>query len=496
MKITVVSAAAKCTSQLIVVFANSTQKKNESIAGFGGKFPPELDKSTVLGNLPAHFKGEEGQTTFSRGAKGQPSVLVMGEGSAKKYSAENARRWSGAILKFAQAEKVKSIRVCAPSSMNPNDAVIGFTEGLLLANYKFTAFKAADKNEVPVENIEIAVDKFSATLHKVAAASTIVAEATNFARYLGDCPGNFMTPTQLAKEAQNVATGSKMKVTIWDKARIAKEKMDSFLGVSLGSDQEPKFIIMEYKGGNAKQKPFCLVGKGLTFDSGGISLKPGAGMEEMKFDMCGGAAVIAAMSAIAKLKLNINAIGYVAATENMPGPSANKPGDIRAARNGKTIEINNTDAEGRLILADALVYASEQKPGMILDAATLTGAMMIALGNTHTGFFSRNDALVKKINAAATTCGEAVWHMPMTDDHVKDMKGYYADLTNLAPSRNAGSATAAAFLESFVEKDIPWAHFDIAGTAWNVSGRLPYITTKGASGAIVRTFIEMARAYK
>lgn len=496
MKVAVVSAASKCNSQLIVVFANSTKKKNESIATFGGKLPQGMDKNSILANLPAHFTGDEGQTTFTRGTKNSPSILIMGEGTSKKYSAENARRWSGAIFKTAQAEKFKSIHVCAPSSMNPNDAVVGFTEGLLLASYKFTAFKAADKNEVPVENIEIAVEKYSATLNKVADASTIVANATNLARYLGDCPGNFMTPTQLAKEAQNSATGTKMKVTVWDKARIAKEKMDSFLGVSLGSDEEPKFIIMDYKGGNAKQKPFCLVGKGLTFDSGGISIKPSAGMEEMKFDMCGGAAVIAAMSAIAKLKLNINAIGFVAATENMPGPSANKPGDIRAARNGKTIEINNTDAEGRLILADALVYACEQKPGMVLDAATLTGAMMIALGNTHTGFFSRNDALVKKINAAATAAGEAVWHMPMTDDHAKDMKGYYADLTNLAPSRNAGSATAAAFLEAFVEKDVPWAHFDIAGTAWNVSGRLPYITTKGASGAIVRTFIEMAKAYK
>ncbi len=496
MKFTVVSAATKSNSQLIVVFANAAKKKNDSVATFSGKFPAELDKATVLESLPAHFKGEEGQTCFIRGLKGQPSVYVMGEGASKKYSAENARRWSGALLKVAQAEKVKGIRVCAPSSMNPTDAVIGFTEGLLLANYKFTAFKAADKNEVPVDNVEIAVEKYSATLNKIADASVVVAEATNFARYLGDCPGNYMTPTQLAKEAQDAAKGTKIKVTIWDKARIAKEKMDSFLGVSLGSDQEPKFIIMEYKGGNAKQKPLALVGKGLTFDSGGISIKPSAGMEEMKYDMCGGAAVIAAMSAIGKLKLNVNVIGLVAATENMPGPSANKPGDIRAARNGKTIEINNTDAEGRLILADALVYASEQKPGMILDAATLTGAMMIALGNTHTGFFSRNDALVKKINSAATTCGEAVWHMPMTDDHAKDMKGYYADLTNLAPSRNAGSATAAAFLESFVDKDIPWAHFDIAGTAWNVSGRLPYITTKGASGAIVRTFIEMARAYK
>lgn len=495
MKITAVSASSKNSSQLVVVFANSTTTKKETTASFSGKFPSDIDKNQVTEVLPAHFKGDEGQTILARNSKSKPLVLVMGAGASKKYSAENARRWSATILKAAQQEKVKSVRVYAPAGIAPADAVAGLTEGLLLANYKFSAFRAPDKNEVPVDNIEIAVEKYMPTLNKVAEASTIVADATNFARYLGDCPGNFMTPTQLAKEAQSVA-GGKLKVTVWDKARIAKEKMDSFLGVSLGSDEEPKFIIMEYKGGKAKQKPFCLVGKGLTFDSGGISIKPSAGMEEMKFDMCGGAAVIAAMSAIAKLKLNINAVGFVAATENMPGPSANKPGDIRAARNGKTIEINNTDAEGRLILADALVYACEQKPGMVLDAATLTGAMMIALGNTHTGYFTRNDALVKKINAAATAAGEAVWHMPMTDDHAKDMKGYYADLTNLAPSRNAGSATAAAFLESFVEKDIPWAHFDIAGTAWNVSNRLPYIATKGASGAIVRTFIEMAKAYK
>jgi len=186
----------------------------------------------------------------------------------------------------------------------------------------------------------------------------------------------------------------------------------------------------------------------------------------------------------------------VPATENMPGPAANKPGDIRKSRNGKTVEINNTDAEGRLILSDVLVYACEQNPALICDAATLTGAMMIALGNTHTGFFTRDQKLRKKIEDAAEVAGERVWNMPLIDDHGKDMKGFYGDLTNLAPSRNAGSATAAAFLENFVDKKIPWAHFDIAGTAWNVSNRLPYIIGKGASGVIVRTFVELARTHK
>jgi leucyl aminopeptidase len=253
---------------------------------------------------------------------------------------------------------------------------------------------------------------------------------------------------------------------------------------------------MEYKGGPASQKPICFVGKGLTFDAGGISIKPSAGMEEMKYDMCGGSAVIGTMATIAKLKLKVNVIAYVPASENMPGPSANKPGDIRKARNGKSIEINNTDAEGRLILADALSYASEKKPAWIVDTATLTGSMMIALGNTHTGFFARDNKMTSKIEKAAKKSGEEVWPMPLCEHHSNDMKGTYADLTNTAPSRNAGSATAAAFLENFVEKEIPWAHFDIAGTAWHVGHRLSYAPGKGASGVMVRTFVQMARDHK
>jgi leucyl aminopeptidase len=323
---------------------------------------------------------------------------------------------------------------------------------------------------------------------------TTLAECVNFARWLGDRPGNRMTPTNLADEAVKAAKGTKLKVNVWDRARIKSEKMGSFLSVALGSSQEPRFIIMEYNGLASGKKPICFVGKGLTFDSGGISIKPSSGMEEMKYDMCGGAAVIATMLAIARLKLKVNAIGLVPATENMPGPGANKPGDIVVARNGKSIEVNNTDAEGRLILADALVYACEQDPSLIVDAATLTGAMVVALGNTHTGFFTRNDKLAEKIQRAADGSGEWVWRMPLTDFHVRDMRGTYADLSNISSGKGAGSATAAAFLEQFVDRDVPWAHFDIAGTAWHAGERLPYCPRKGATGAIVRTFVELAKA--
>jgi leucyl aminopeptidase len=237
------------------------------------------------------------------------------------------------------------------------------------------------------------------------------------------------------------------------------------------------------------------VGKGLTFDTGGISLKPGAKMEEMKYDMGGGAAVIGTMLAIAQLKLKINAIAFVPATENMPGSKATKPGDVHTARNGKTFEVNNTDAEGRLILSDALCWASEQKPAAIIDAATLTGAMVVALGNIHTGYYTRNSALKNKIEKAAGETGELVWNMPLTDAHAKDMKGTFADLSNISSAGGAGSATAAAFLEQFVDGDIPWAHFDVAGTAWACGNRLSYCTPKGATGVMVRTFVEVAKQF-
>jgi leucyl aminopeptidase len=237
------------------------------------------------------------------------------------------------------------------------------------------------------------------------------------------------------------------------------------------------------------------VGKGLTFDSGGISIKPSAAMEEMKYDMCGGAAVIGTMLALARLKAKVNVIGLVPSTENMPGSQAVKPGDVYFARNGKSVEVFNTDAEGRLILGDALAYGTEQNPVAMFDAATLTGAILVALGNTYTGVFTRDRKLMRRVQDAADISGEWVWGMPLDDFHSDDMRGHHADLCNISSGRLAGSSTAAAFLEEFVGKDVPWAHFDIAGTAWNVNSRLPYHPRKGASGVIMRTFVELAQSF-
>ncbi len=428
-------------------------------------------------------------------------VLVVGLGAETKMDHEVVRQAGAALLKEMKTVKLTEVFVSldglTTSKKDRAEYTRAFVEGLHLAGYTFDELKnIKDKKETKILTINLvsktAKDKALVQAFQNAA---VLAEATNFARRLGDMPGNLMTPTILANHAISAAKGSGLKVTAWDKKRIEKEKMGGLLGVAQGSNQEPRFIVMEYNGAAKTKKPVAFVGKGLTFDSGGISLKPGAKMEDMKYDMCGGAAVIGAMLAIARLKLKINAIAFVPATENMPNGRATKPGDVHTARNGKTFEVNNTDAEGRLILSDALCYASEQKPAVIIDAATLTGAMIVALGNIHTGYFTRNAALKTKVEKAAQVSGELVWNMPLVDQHLKDMKGAYADLSNISYTGGAGSSTAAAFLEQFVDDTIPWAHFDIAGTSYACGSRLNYCHAKGATGVMVRTFVELAKQF-
>ena len=445
------------------------------------------------------ISGSANETVLFRDASvaGSRHLLAIGLGDQKSFNHEKLRQAAASMVSALKSTKVKTVSVALDTlphnSLSADLTVQALTEGALLADYSYSELKESKDAARGLETITIVSTHKSKTYDNGLEIGTVLAECVSFARRLGDAPGNYMTPTILAEETLKAAKGTKLKVTVWDRAKIKQEKMGSFLSVSNGSAEPPKFIAMEYNGASTSKKPVCLVGKGLTFDCGGISIKPSAGMEEMKYDMCGGANVIAAMVAIARLKLKINAIAFVPSTENLVGPAATKPGDVVVARNGKSIEVNNTDAEGRLILADALVWASEQDPAMILDAATLTGAMVVALGNIHTGFFTRNDKLARQVEDAADATGELVWRMPLTDYHVKDMKGTYADLSNMSSAKGAGSATAAAFLEHFVAKDIPWVHFDIAGTAWHAGDRLSYCPRKGATGAMVRTFVEMAK---
>lgn len=430
-------------------------------------------------------------------------VLVVGLGENPTH--ETFRQAAAVVHSNIKSLKASTVSVelegAVSDKRNAGRSVQAFTEGLILSDYNFDELKSKKKDsEKKDKDSEMAVRLVTpfATdvgVKKAFQEAHVLGESVNFSRRLGDMPGNLMTPAILADTVVEAVKGTGIKATVWDKARIKREKMGGLLGVSQGSDQEPRFIILEYKGAAASKKPLVFVGKGLTFDCGGISIKPSAAMEEMKYDMCGGANVIGATLAIARLKLKVNLICLVPATENLVNGSATKPGDVHFARNGKSFEVNNTDAEGRLILSDALCYATEQNPEMIIDAATLTGAMVVALGNIHTGYFTRNQGLKKKIEAAAEASGEWVWNMPLTDHHVKDMKGTYADLSNISSGKGAGSATAAAFLEQFVGEGIPWAHFDIAGTAWAVGNRLPYCPKKGASGAMIRTFVELAKQF-
>lgn len=487
---------SQASGETLVLFAQqkkSGQKTTVQISGVSKGLKALIDAEET-------FKGGAKDVLFLRNANAENFKHLLFVGLGEKNDAEAIRQAAAAVFAALKKEKVKTAAIAFDTLPGKKaDAVAqAVTEGLLLSAYEFKDYMTKKKEEEKgLESIELlpsARAKAPAIKTGIAAAA-VLAEATNFARWLGDNPGNKMTPTDLANAAVAQAKGTKLKVTVWDKPTLVKKKAGALLGVAAGSDQDPRMIIMEYKGAAAGKKPLCLVGKGLTFDSGGISIKPGPGMEEMKFDMCGGAAVIGAMLAIARLKLKVNVVGIVPATENMPGPSATKPGDILTAMNGTTIEVNNTDAEGRLILADALCVAKEYEPAAILDAATLTGAMVIALGSSYTGVFSNNDGLMKKIEAAADAAGERVWRMPLCEDHTSDIKGTYADLCNIGSSREAGSATAAAFLKSFVDEKTPWAHFDIAGTAWNAGKRFPYHPKKGASGCMVRTFVEVAKKY-
>lgn len=487
MKITIAKQDSKIKN--CILFVSSSQMKQNT---------------TQEKAIKDFFKGSWGETFFLPNAKSSENIMFVGIEDEAQFSYEKARRAVAIAFKaFAKYEQ-ESVKIDISSlqrktTKDYEQLSQAVTESLLLSEYQCDEFKSKPKNaKKTIKTICLcgASDSNKKAVQKGLSIGLITGQATNLARKVANYPGNYMTPSILAKEAQKVAQGTKLKVTVWDKKKLTSEKMGGILGVGAGSAEESRFIIMEYKGGPKTQKPICLVGKGVTFDTGGISLKPGHTMDEMKFDMCGAAAVLGAMTAIEKLKLKVNVLGLIPSAENMPSSKAIKPGDILTARNKKTMEILNTDAEGRLILADALSYACEQKPQAIFDAATLTGAIISALSNLFSGVFTRNEKLVSTIMKASEKTGEKIWRLPLVDEFANDMRSTIADVSNLSSSRGGGSSTAAGFLENFVEKNIPWAHFDIAGTAYNTHQRLEYCAPRAASGVMVRTFIEIARSYE
>jgi leucyl aminopeptidase len=440
------------------------------------------------------FKGREGQALVLYPGEGSRArrLLLIGLGKRERYDAERLRRAAATAARQAArigtsdlAFHLRQEREAAPSIV---DAARAVAEGFELGSYVFDAFKTRGEEEpARVERVDVLVaeDDPAAVEHAIRIGSAS-ARAENLARDLGNTPGNVATPTYLADRAVEIAGRHGMKVEILGPAEMREHGLNALLAVAAGSVEEPRLIVLEHRRGPAGSKPIVLVGKGLTFDSGGISIKPAQGMEEMKFDMCGGAAVLAAMDAIGELQIEIDVIGVVPSSENLLSGAAMKPGDIIRAHSGKTIEVVNTDAEGRLILADALSYARRYEPAALIDVATLTGSCVIALGSHASGAMGNDDALLRELQAAGDRVGERIWPLPMHDEYREQIKSDYADIKN-SGGRPAGTITAGWFLREFVG-DAPWVHLDIAGTA-NGDGKLPY-HAKGATGVPTRLLVD------
>ncbi|MDD5169746.1 MAG: leucyl aminopeptidase, partial [Syntrophales bacterium] len=373
------------------------------------------------------------------------------------------------------------------------DATEAFIEGVELGLYQFTPFKTVDRDKIKTIDRLIIVEEDNKRLEAIRNAvktSQVICDAVYFARDIVSMPANEMTPTNLADEARKISRrNKKLSCTVMDEDKMKKLGMNALLGVAKGSEEPAKFIILEYRGARKGELPIVLVGKGLTFDSGGISLKPAEKMDEMKTDMAGAAAVLGAIRAVSELDLPVNVVGLIPSTENLPSGKAYKPGDILKSLSGKTIEVLNTDAEGRLILADALAYADRWKPAAILDIATLTGACIVALGEQTIGMMGTDDALKEKVRKSAEKTGEKIWELPLWEEYHELIKSDVADYKN-STGRPASAITAAAFLSKFAG-DYPWVHLDIAGPAWGAKDR-PYIP-KGASGVGVRLFTDLVR---
>ncbi|MGI8945236.1 MAG: leucyl aminopeptidase [Thermoleophilaceae bacterium] len=418
---------------------------------------------------------------------GPRPVLLAGLGKRDELDPERARVAAAAVARRARELGAGSLSWALPAE----GVEVGLVEGTILALYEFDRFKSKqddddDDDAGKLESLEIAG---TGVVEKSVRRGAVAADAANRARDLQNLPSNVATPTFLAERAAEVAAAhGSVELETLDREQIAARGMGAFVAVAQGTYEEPCLIVLRYSGGGSGPH-LGFVGKAVTFDTGGISLKPGAKMSEMKFDMSGGAAVLESIDAIATLGVPATITAIIPATENMPSGRSVKPGDIVTAMNGKTIEVNNTDAEGRLILADALCYAVEQGVERIVDLATLTGAIIVALGSTHAGLFSNDDDWCAEVDAACTATGELGWRLPLHREYAELVKGKYADLDNAPGVRKASSITAAEFLHSFVG-EVPWVHIDIAGTAWDLSR--PY-SGKGASGFAVRSLIELAR---
>ena len=413
----------------------------------------------------------------------QQRVMLLGLGKKEEFDSNRSRLVAGEASKTAIKKRIGSVAIECFSSDDKICQALG--EGLVLGSYQFLDYKTNTDKHFELESAMV-LGCDNKNVHTGAS----IANAVCLARDLGNHPGNYSTPSKLASKAKEIADEGDMKITVFERDEFTEMGMGALAGVAQGTDEPPKFIILEYMNGG-DQRPKVLVGKGLTFDSGGISIKPASKMDEMKYDMCGSAVVLGVFKALASLKPEINVVGIIPSTENLSGAKAYKPGDILHAYNGKTIEVLNTDAEGRLILADGLSYASKHyDPEYILDFATLTGAVVVALGHIATGVMGTDDELMNKVKSASESTGEKVWEFPLWPEFCKQIKSNIADVKNMGKPPQAGTIAGGAFLKEFVDPKIPWVHFDIAGTAWGVKPD-SVNPKRSATGVGVRLVLDM-----
>jgi leucyl aminopeptidase len=484
-------AAEQFATEALVtyVFENSGKEQGGPIDGVVAS----LDKATggALSKLAAsgELSGKSLEMTLVHFAPGVAAqrILLVGAGKREKFGTAELRRLASAALRYLKSRSVKRLAFLARENERGTAAAEAVTEGLILGNFEGDAYKT-DKKNGPVE--AVALFGYHAAAQVGVDRGRIIAEAQNFTRSLGNEPSNRLTPRLLAERAEAMARDAGLAVEILDEKRLADLKMGTLLGVASGSAEPPRMIVITYTPATARQggPVLALVGKAVTFDTGGISIKPANDMEKMKFDMAGGAAILGVMRVLAQLKPAIKVICIIPTVENMPGGRAQKPGDVQIAMSGKSVEVINTDAEGRLILADALHYARQLGATHIVDAATLTGAIVVALGHVNTGVFGTDETFTQRVLACAKVAGEKMWHLPLDDEYRELIKSTIADIQNVG-GRWGGAISAAWFLREFTG-DTPWVHLDIAGTAWLDDAR-PWMG-KGGTGVAVRTLVELA----
>jgi len=441
------------------------------------------------------LKGKEGESVYlhlvGNGEIKAQRLLLVGVGERSDYGNAQVSQMAGTAVRALRGKNVKSIAVVPRLEGTADEIAAAVVEGAFMSLFDPDKYRTTDKEEREIAKLIVVVDGGDeAALARGAERGRIVGESVNFTRDLANEPGAYLTPTHMSERARDVANEFGLSIDVLDEARMEQEGMGSLLSVARGSDEPGKLIILKYTPAGAATEGgelLAFVGKGITFDSGGISLKPGENMELMKYDMTGGATVMGAMRAIAQLKPSIPVLGVVPCAENLPSGKATKPGDVVRAMTGKTIEVINTDAEGRLILADAIAYAKKLGATRIIDMATLTGAVSIALGDVNTAVLGTDQELIDEIIAAGKTAGEKFWQLPLDKEYTKQIKSDIADIKNVG-GRKAGTITAAAFLKEFAD-GVSWAHLDIAGTAWGDEAK-PY-RSKGPTGIAVRTLLKI-----